>query len=540
MKQTLLLALFSLTSFSAIHAEVTFTLENGVLTITGTGNMHMPNYRENLAPWSAYQADIKEVVIEDGVRNIGAQAFMEYKNITSVTIPNSVTSIDYRAFYGCDALQSITIPNSVTRIEGDAFCLCKNLASVTIGNSVETIEDNAFSGCESLTSVDIPNSVKSIGDRAFRNCAKLAHLTLGKCVETIGRAAFTNCLLPKTLIIPSSVQTIEDDAFFLPKNSTSQLERVIIFVNKNLKIKEYVFEGQDNLSEIMLPGDNMVPSIGDIGDINVHCKLYVPTSLENEYCTFPWNDFQSIEPMLYLTDKVPYTDKNNTGLWGCYTRNFTDTEWQALYLPFSLDYEDWKDDFDIAYINGIRQYDTQGDDFLIDETWMDVIKINKGQTKPNYPYVIRAKNPTGQAYFIGSESVTSADLSIACSTTTDKYTITGTYKNIDGDILDANGYYTLSNGELTQSDENATLKPYRWYMEVEKTKRPYDWNWGNLARSIKINLIEDKENVVNGITELHAPKNTDNSVYDLNGRKMNEDDLKPGLYIKNGKKVVIR
>jgi hypothetical protein len=541
MKKTLLLALFSLTSFSAIHADVTYTLENGVLTITGTGNMHMPNYREKLAPWSAYQADIKEVVIENGVTNIGACAFKDYKNITSVTIPNSVKSIDYRAFYGCYALQSITIPNSVTRIEGDAFYLCKNLASVTISNSVETIEDNTFSGCESLTSVDIPNSVKTIGARAFKNCAKLAHLTLGKCVETIGRAAFTNCLLPKTLIIPYSVQTIEDDAFFVSKNYTSQLERVIIYVNNNLRIKEYVFEGQDNLSEIMLPGENMVPSIGDIGDINGHCKLYVPSSLENEYCvTFPWNDFKGIEPMLYLTDKVPYTDKKNTGLWGCYTRNFMDTEWQALYLPFSLDYEDWKDDFEIAYINGIRQYDTQGDDGFYDETWMDVIKIKKGQTRTNYPYVIRAKK-TGQAYLLGSGSATAADISIACSTTTDRYTFTGTYKSIDGSIMEANSYYTLSNGVLTQSVGNADLKPYRWYMDINEIKRPYDWNWTARAKSIKINVIgENKDGVTTGIMDFRMTENTDNSVYDLNGRKMNEDHLMPGLYIKNGKKVVIK
>ena len=537
MKKTLLLALFSLTSFSAIHADVTYTLKNGVLTITGTGNMHMPNYREKLAPWSAYQADIKEVVIEDGVTNIGACAFKDYKNITSVTIPNSVESIDYRAFYGCYALQSITIPNSVTTIEGDAFCNCKNLASVTISNSVETIEANTFSGCESLTSVDIPNSVKTIGARAFKNCTKLAHLTLGKCVETIARAAFTNCLLPQTLIIPYSVQIIEDDAFFVSKNYTSQLERVIIFVNKNLRIGEYVFYGQDNLSEIMLPGENMVPSIGDIGDINGHCKLYVPSSLENEYCvSFPWNDFKGIEPMLYLTDKVPYTDKKNTGLWGCYTRDFKNTEWQALYLPFSLDYEDWKDDFDIAYINGIRQYDTEGDDGKIDETWLDVIKIKKGKTRTNYPYVIRAKK-TGQASLIGNNSVTAADISIACSTTTDRYTFTGTYKNVDGPIMEANGYYAMGNGELIQSDGNSTLKPYRWYMDITGIKKQYDWNW---AKSIKINLIEDEESVATGVMELHAPKNTDNSVYDLNGRKMNEDNLKPGLYIKNGKKVVIK
>ena len=452
--------------------------------------MQMPNYRDNSAPWSDYQADIKEVVIENGVTNIGACAFKDYKNITSVTIPSSV----------------------------------------------ETIEENAFSGCESLTSVDIPNSVKTIGASAFKNCVELAHLTLGKCVETIGRAAFSNCLLPKTLIIPYSVQIIEDDAFFVSKYYTSQLERVIIFVNNNLKIKEYVFEGQDNLSEIMLPGENMVPFIGDIGDMNGHCKLYVPSSLENEYCvTSPWNNFESIEPMLYLTDEVPYTDKENTGLWGCYTRDFKNTEWQALYLPFSLDYEDWKDDFEIAYINGICQYDTEGDDGIIDETWLDIVKIKKGKTRTNYPYMIKAKN-TGQAYLIGNNSVTAADISIACSTTTDRYTFTGTYKNVDGPIMEANGYYAMGNGELIQSDGESPLKPYRWYMEITGIKKQYDWNW---AKSINIDVIEDEESVATGVVELHAPKNIDNSVYDLNGRKMNEGNLKPGIYVKNGKKIVV-
>jgi hypothetical protein len=256
--------------------------------------------------------------------------------------------------------------------------------------------------------------------------------------------------------------------------------------------------------------------------------------------TFPWNDFKGIEPMLYLTDKVPYTDKKNTGLWGCYTRDFMDTEWQALYLPFSLDYEDWKDDFEIAYINGIRQYDTQGDDGFYDETWMDVIKIKKGQTRTNYPYVIRAKK-TGQAYLLGSGSATAADISISCSTTTDRYTFTGAYKNIEGSIMEANDYYTMSNGVLTQSDGDADLKPYRWYMDINEIKRPYDWNWTARAKSIKINVIgENKDGVTTGIMDFRMTENTDNSVYDLNGRKMNEDHLMPGLYIKNGKKVVIK
>ena len=451
MKKTLLLALFSLTSFSAIHAEVTYTLENGVLTITGTGDMTMPDY--NLpTPWDNQRDDIKEVIIENGVKNIGAYAFGECKNLTSATIPNTVT--------------------------------------------------------------------------------------------TIGNHAFYNCPLSKKLIIPSSVKSIGDYAFWTDKES--DLEQVVIFVNKELEIGEYVFDGRMNLSDIMLSGEHIPASMGEFGQINDKKTLHVPSSLLNEYSTtYPWSDFNAIEPMLYLTDEESYTEREQTGLWGCYTRDFENTEWQALYLPFSLDYEDWKDDFEIAYINGIRQFDTD-DDGWIDETWMDIIQIKNGQTRTNYPYVIRAKK-TGQASLIGSGSVAAAEISIACSTTTDRYTFTGTFKNIDGSIMDANGYYAVINGELTQDDENAGLKPYRWYMQIEETKKQYDWNWGEIEddrASIKINLIGDEEGEVTGIEELRIKNSKlpveDSSIYDLNGRKVNEKNLKPGLYIKNGKKVVIK
>ena len=56
--------------------------------------------------------------------------------------------------------------------------------------------------------------------------------------------------------------------------------------------------------------------------------------------------------------------------------------------------EDWKDDFEVAYINGVRQLDTN-DDGIIDKTIMDVVKIKSGVTTPNTPYLIKSKT-TGE------------------------------------------------------------------------------------------------------------------------------------------------
>ena len=73
--------------------------DNGVLTITGKGEMIDYSYYYNRAPWYGY--DIKRIIIGDGITAIGSSAFAYCSELTSVTIPNSVTKIGYYAFSGC-------------------------------------------------------------------------------------------------------------------------------------------------------------------------------------------------------------------------------------------------------------------------------------------------------------------------------------------------------------------------------------------------------------------------------------------------------
>lgn len=74
--------------------------------------------------------DITEIVIPEGVKEIGKLKFVNYINLTKVVIPNSVTEIGYEAFYGCDSLKSITLPNSVTMIGYGAFNGCTSLTDI--------------------------------------------------------------------------------------------------------------------------------------------------------------------------------------------------------------------------------------------------------------------------------------------------------------------------------------------------------------------------------------------------------------------------
>ena len=74
MKRILLLVFLSVFSLSTIHAEITWDLsDDGTLTISGTemgdGNLYGHN-----RPWIYNSQKIKKIVIEDGVKNIGAYA----------------------------------------------------------------------------------------------------------------------------------------------------------------------------------------------------------------------------------------------------------------------------------------------------------------------------------------------------------------------------------------------------------------------------------------------------------------------------------
>ena len=157
---------------------------------------------------------LESVTIPDGVTKIGSAAFESCGSLKSVTIPSSVTTIGEWAFFGCDSLESVTIPGSVTEIGDWAFSDCGSLKSVTIPDSVTTIGECAFSGCASLESVTIPGSVTEIGDRAFSDCVFLKSVTIPDSVTTIGEWAFSNCAFLESVTIPDSVTEIGEDAFF--------------------------------------------------------------------------------------------------------------------------------------------------------------------------------------------------------------------------------------------------------------------------------------------------------------------------------------
>ena len=235
-------------------SNLTWTLDSdGVLTISGSGDMHGYDYGSSGAPWD--DSRVKSAVIAEGVTSIGSYAFDDCKSLTSVTIPDSVTSIDQYAFYKCEFLTSVTIPGSVTSIGVGAFAYCKSLTSVTIPNSVTSINYEAFRSCESLTSVTIPDSVTSIDMSAFYGCSSLTSVTIPDSVTSIGVYAFGACISLTSVTIPDSVTSIGQSAFYKCESLTS-----VTIPGSVTRIGEYAFSKCESLTSVTIP--NSVTSIG--------------------------------------------------------------------------------------------------------------------------------------------------------------------------------------------------------------------------------------------------------------------------------------
>ena len=274
------------------ESSIRWTLENGILTLTGSGPMD--EYQNQTAPWKSQKDAIRSIHIGEGITTVSSGAFSGCRSLTEITIPEGVATVGEYAFSGCTSLAAITIPSSVTAIGNGAFSSCENLTYITFAENsqLEAIGNYAFDGCSSLTEITIPEGVTSIGDRAFFRCRGLTKITIPTSVTTIGNGAFYGCsslaeiavaegntaftsvdgaLCDKAMTtlyiypaartaerfaIPKTVTTINDWAFY----DCTSLTEITIPASVTI-IGGWAFSGCSSLTEIIIPEG--VTSIGD-------------------------------------------------------------------------------------------------------------------------------------------------------------------------------------------------------------------------------------------------------------------------------------
>lgn len=203
------------------ETDYEYTVTNGEATITSYigdgGDIIVPN-RLGVYPVVAidrqsftFTNNIKSVVILEGIKRIGADAFYNC-GMHSIHIPSSVTSIDTAAFSSCYNLTSIQFPRSVEYLPTAVCSNCTALESVIIADGMTSLSIYVFQNCDNLVSVAIPKSLTGIGEGAFDCCDNITDIYYsGEQAQwnAIYIAAYNECLATATVHYNTSADAIQ-------------------------------------------------------------------------------------------------------------------------------------------------------------------------------------------------------------------------------------------------------------------------------------------------------------------------------------------
>ncbi|MCR4804888.1 MAG: leucine-rich repeat protein [Clostridia bacterium] len=150
----------------ADYESLHWTLENGVLTIFGEGDIPA-DFVRILGEDSGL---VERIKVESGIFGIGNRAFLGMTALQSVDLPDTVSRIGMQAFYNCTALSDIHLPLRMDAIEAAAFANCSSLAEIVIPEGITSLTDNMLFSCSSLSRVTLPSTLTSIGYGVFNGC----------------------------------------------------------------------------------------------------------------------------------------------------------------------------------------------------------------------------------------------------------------------------------------------------------------------------------------------------------------------------------
>ena len=276
------------------NAYFTLDMNSGLLTIEGEGRID--DTAEYESAWNAWHRNIRNVVISDGITEIGSFAFYSCLYLESVSVGNAkITRVGDHAFEYCynlekldlpdlteigdyafseSRLQEFTVPEGVRQLKAGTFMNCQSLTAVHLPEGLTDLGDFCFSGCEQLRDMEIPETVSGIGENAFFGCN--AWMTEHESKDDffiIGDGILLRCFKKSAeIVLPENVRRIMPNAFteqtvsadeygfeqvrYIPNTTTFTL----VLPDSLEEIPDHALAGMKALREIVLP--ETVRSIG--------------------------------------------------------------------------------------------------------------------------------------------------------------------------------------------------------------------------------------------------------------------------------------
>lgn len=514
--------------------------------------------------------------------------------LESVTIPSSVTKIGARAFDGCSSLTSITIPTSVTSIGVNAFANCYGLTKFefqrTEGGAagITEIPVRMFYQCVSLKELDLPEGITKIDNYALQMLCSLTRIHLPNTLTTIGGHFLCRAKSLPSIVIPASVTDI-DGALF---HGCESLRNV--YLMGKASTLQTSFQGTDanvlsfTKSDAPIPTKPAWPNCGNVHDCTfwIYEPYYNPTSGSANYPGYatvgknelgstyladlntakkdnPWAWLDGYNPDINKADGADYNGYNNkyaflksqmtvkTGRWQT-AIFFEDTNLNdafgssAKWAKFTRAEREEKDDgTDMYYL----YFTIQSDKIVPGSTpvmlWVDkeyggnaaydqFMNSDQNETKwltyygnwhpitlPVYDKNTKAEISDEKVTMIGSAAPAALYL----------YDFYYVWSQADG----GHGYFK-SVYDVDKAPKNGTGN-FHCFWRVLKDGQP-------VAAKAKSGIATefDEPTVIEKVVDETPKAETDTRVFDLSGRYVGNslDNLPKGVYIRGGKKIMVR
>ena len=531
-----------------------------------------------------------------GAYGVGNHEYNAETQIGTVDFVGQVTAIKYHAFTYNAALTSIVIPATVTGMEYSVFSHCANLTTVSLPNTITTMGNSNFEGCSKLTTVNIPTGLSEIPSFTFANCASLTAITIPENISIINPRAFASTALT-TITIPAGVTKIRNQAF----QSCTSLTKVVTpsltawcnigFVQEDqsyptsnpLYYAHHLFVGDKEVAELVIP--DAVTEIKPRAFINATAltKVTIPatvttvrsnafmgcTGVTDVWCDAePFNTWETnnqgfkegkqtymhvAQPaawiakypdagVTYIGEVTLYEEDDNTafliendGLLFNVTLNRTVKagSYNTFAVPFDVDGSQMKGVLGTdAKVKSLESslYDSGAGKLTI--AFTDAESIGHGK-----PYMVNVEadvvNPTFTKVTISKDIIPATTANVDFVPAVGKTLVTGPAgsesdtKSVlllgEGNTL---GYPTVVNDD---SDQYSYIKGFRAYFQLHNTPL--------LHTTIRIDLGDG----TTGIELINEGKARETGEwYRLDGRQLEVQPVNKGIYIIDGKKVLVK
>ena len=405
-------------------------------------------------------------------------------------------------------------------------------------------------------------------------------------VTSIAADALKNYQALTSLTIPSTIVAIGGSALFNLKNliflecEASVPPAVVgkhFFKNVNVEHLDVVLPGQG--IDLYLQHEvwkNIVYDATRTDSTDVNHQIAIMTQYVLDDALQKFEEKARVHYEIENGDTVHWHYENHDSAYNeynkvFYKRTFGNTNWQALYVPLELMYDDWKNKFEVASIDGIVEQDADRDG-VYDNFYAKATILAEGDSVlPHNLYLIRALNVSAEGgdtiivskcsrhdvdqdhlyrvytNIIDADTIADGKLTFTAEGSGNVYTFKGQYgrcnvlekRDAEGDPVQPY-CYAMTGGELKRPNPAITtgvpLGAFRWWLEVTPGSRGASLAASNSRVSFSFggDSTTPVDEVLINLNEIEGL----DIYYDLVGRRV--DNPGKGIFICNGKKILLR